>query len=408
MIVVKYKKRSILEYQLLLLLLIGVFNVLPTVFPNTASFVFILIFAFTAVFFGVSIRAIFLKSKNYFKIKNNFLYYFLFFYLIIMLVINLKLDYTSLRELFLSPYVFLPYLLPFVIVNLNENFFNHLIKIVTYGNIFYIFFVFYFLLSSNVIINISFVEDLNKYFSFPNIILLFFYFKLSNKQKALSLIVFFIGFLLAILNGRRSLTWTYSWALIFFFYLNYFNPQSHIIKKIRFFVILMVGALFMIFIYEKYYDALFGNLINRIDFDSRSSVEKDFLNDMSTNNWIFGKGIFGTYKLVETDFLFDSDGSMLYERKIIESGYQNIILHGGIILYSVYLLIILVAIYRGLFVMKSRLGKGFAFFIILYLLESYPAGILTFNLRFFILWVGIFICWNKGVLYYNGGIKNLI
>lgn len=392
--IIKIQKRSILDYQLILLLLIGFFNILHFLFPEAVSVTFVFVFIFTFIFFVISIRYSILKARKN-TLRRNILYYLLFFWLMVMLINNFKFDYVSLRELVISPYAFLPYLLPFVVFNLNYSHIDRIVKTITVSNYIYVILVIIYIFTNSDIRNVGFVEEVNKYFSFPNFFLLFIYFKLNKQQKFISFSVFLIGFLISVFTGRRSLTWVYSWALIFFIYLNYFNANANILKKIRFFFILLLTSFSLFWGYEKYSESFLGRFVSRINEDTRSSVENDFLNDMNFNDWTFGKGVNGTYKLNETDFLYDNEDNLLTERNIIESGYQNLFLHGGPIYFIIYFIIIIIAIYKGFFKSKNIYGKPFAFFILLFVLESYPAGILTFNMRFFLLWICIFACWDN-------------
>ena len=392
------KKPSILQYQLYFLLFVGIFNILPAVEANTSSFSFVLVFLFTSLFFGKSILYSIFHREEKPKLKTSLLFFLYIIVCLILLIRNFKLDYGYLRELVISPYTFLPYLLPLFIRKYNQNFLATVVKVILINNLVYVVLTIIFFINGGSIRSVGFVEDSIKYFAMPNFLLMLIYSKLTNKKKFVTLLVFILSFIISILAARRSLVWTHGWVLILFVFVNYFSSDSGILKKVRLFVLTVIMGFGLLWSYDYYSEKVLGSLFERIDADTRSAVETDFRNDMEIDDWIFGKGIGGTYKLVQTDFLYDENDQKLSERNIIESGYQNILLNGGYFLLFIFIIIYGVAVYRGIFRSHNFYAKAFAAFIILHVVESYPAGIFTFNTRFFILWCCIFTCWDPSFL----------
>ena len=392
------KKPSILQYQLYFLFFIGIFNILPAIEKNTSSFSFILVFLFTSLFFVKSVFYPVFHKDGKIKFKESVIYIIYIIICFLLLIKNFRSDYGYLRELVISPYTFLPYLLPLFIQKYRDDFLATIVKIILINNWVYIVITLYFFLADGSLKSVGFVEDSIKYFAMPNFFLMLIFSKLGNRRKFMTLLVFILSFVISILAARRSLVWTHSWVLILFVFLNYFNSDSNILKKIRFLFLTAFMGFGLFWSYDLYSEKVLGRLFDRIDADTRSAVELDFKNDMDTENWIFGKGIAGTYKLSETDFLYDENDQRLTERNIIESGYQNIQLHGGYILLLIFIFIYGVAVYRGIFRSRNFYAKALAAFIILHVLESYPAGIITFNTRFFIVWCCVFACWDPSFL----------
>lgn len=392
------KKPNILHYQLYFLLFVGFFNILPVINEKTASFSFVLVFLFTALFLFKSLFYPVFNKTHKVKLKSTLIYFAYLIFCFVLLLRNFKLDYGYLRELVISPYTFLPYLFPFLIQKYRDNFLGSLIKIIFINNLVYCILTFYFFASGGSLMAVGFVEDSIKYFAMPNFLLMFIFSKLTDKRKFVTLLVFLTSFIISILAARRSLVWTHSWVLIIFVFINYFSSRFNLLKKIRFVILTVILAFSLFWSYDLYSERILGRLFERIDDDTRSAVESDFLNDMGLENWIYGKGFGGTYKLIETDFLFDENDRKLTERNIIESGYENILLHGGGIMLFIFIIIYGFAVYRGLFKSQNFYSKAFAAFIILHVIESYPAGVLTFNTRFFILWCCIATCWDPTFL----------
>ena len=389
------ENNSIIGPLIISLIGVSIFNILPDVLVNTANFSYVIVFAFTAYFLY---KILFSGGKNKLSIQFNLLYFVLLFWTIIIFLKGFNTDYDFLRSLFLSPYVFLPYTLPFVVKYFSIFDFKKIHSLIHYVNIIYLLFIVFFFIQPNndIMLSIAFVEDVNKYLAFPNFLMLFLFAKLPKKEKLLSIIVFFVGFLISVFTARRSLTWTFGWAFILLVYLLYVNNKKSILKQLRLFIAFIFIGLAMYFFYNKYEEALFGNLMAKIDADTRGTLLRDFDADMEIEDLIFGRGLNGSYLLRETDRKISENYSL--QRNIIEAGYLNIILKGGYIHIVLLLIIYLISIYNGFFKSKNNYSKAFAAFIFLHILEAYPAGVLTFNLRFFLIWFCIAMCFNKQFL----------
>ena len=121
---------------------------------------------------------------------------------------------------------------------------------------------------------------------------------------------------------------------------------------------------------------------NRLEADTRSSVEYDFYRDMNLLDYIFGRGSEG--------LVYSSDWG---KRPMIETGYLNMILHGGIIYLFLYLYILCVSAFRGL-LCRDKLISSFSYFTIILIISLYPGGHLSFSLTTFSLWVCVSYCSN--------------
>jgi hypothetical protein len=111
---------------------------------------------------------------------------------------------------------------------------------------------------------------------------------------------------------------------------------------------------------------------------------------MSTTDYIIGKGLSGTYYCPGID-----QGTNSNYRSIIETGYLNMVLKGGVVYLTLWLLMAVSAIYYGIFRSKNFLAKAGAIWISLFLLFHYPTTINTFTLQYFIFWIAIDICYSR-------------
>jgi hypothetical protein len=113
---------------------------------------------------------------------------------------------------------------------------------------------------------------------------------------------------------------------------------------------------------------------------------------MGPIDWIIGKGIKGQYYCPNVD-----EDAVTNYRSVIETGYLQIILKGGLISLALFVLITVPAIFKGIFYSKNILSKAAGIWILLSLLSLYPATVNTFSLRYLLVWISIGICYSNKI-----------
>lgn len=221
-------------------------------------------------------------------------------------------------------------------------------------------------------------------FVLPCCAFLFYFLNFSKKQKILLVLTVTLALGAALMAGRRS-----SAATVLCFVLTalcYFYFQSN--KKIRIILILLLLiGIIAYYIDLNFWEEKFEFLLERIDSDTRSGVETDFFKDMTTlSDWIFGRGMSGTY-LSPTVAAIDK-----LHRTGIETGYLNLILHGGIFLLAPYVLLMSKAVYCGLFSSCNLLCKACAIYIAFHILFLYPNGTPYLSMEYLMLYLFIALC----------------
>ena len=121
--------------------------------------------------------------------------------------------------------------------------------------------------------------------------------------------------------------------------------------------------------------------------DTRAGVNEELLNQMSDWEKIVGKGLNGRYfmPMRQTDFF---DGW----RYGCETGFLNLVLKGGYIMAFVYIFLLIVPAFQGIFRSKNNFCKGGGFYILWTLIYLYPFGVLDFNISFFFVWMWVMLC----------------
>lgn len=211
--------------------------------------------------------------------------------------------------------------------------------------------------------------------------LLLLYKDTPTKVKQFIFIISILALFCVLLSGRRSASFT-----IIICYICYLLISMKNIKM----KILIIFCSFILFIFLPLlldaFNDYFYFLVDRIGEDTRSGVEKDMVNDMDFFSWIFGRGLYGTY--------YSPTAIDYIHRSMIETGYLNMILKGGIINLLLYVLLLIRTIYNGIFRSKNNLGIAFGYLALMHLILLYPGGHIIMNFEFCIVWFGIAFCNN--------------
>lgn len=214
----------------------------------------------------------------------------------------------------------------------------------------------------------------------------------SKKRSLLALAVIVLTFLLAAVRARRGLMFMSLNVFIFSFFIYYYVHKVKIIiflfSTILIVFIYILGAR----IYNQNRTGLFGYITERLDEKTRHGVEEYFYKDMNVVNWTIGKGMNGQYYcpgIVE--------GTFISYRGVIETGYLQIILKGGLLSFALLLLIAIPAMLKGIFHSENILSKAAGIWILLFLIDLYPATPSTFSMNYLLVWISIGICYSDTV-----------
>lgn len=218
---------------------------------------------------------------------------------------------------------------------------------------------------------------------------LIFFSYFSRKWKFLIIIGFVLAIMAALLQGRRSISIiTLCYPLISI--VLYYNEKKN--KMILLLALLSLGVLIGPQIlarkdFNRFFDKNFVVLSERLEENTRDVVHDDFYKDMKEpTDWIFGRGMSGTYRSVQLSHIGHLNRSM------VETGFLNIILHGGVLMLLPYIIILLYSFYKGFFFSNNIFVKSCSAYVLFHLFLLIPGGHLRFTYECFILFIFIRIC----------------
>lgn len=277
----------------------------------------------------------------------------------------------------------------------NISLYKKLITVIVILDVFYIIYDVIFikdLLNSDYtnLISQGILEQFSKTLSIPNGFILLTFLYHSNKRKVLAIIVSIITLFFAIFRGRRGLVFVYGSILVFSFLFYFIYTKERILTALLGLFVVSILTFKAVQVYQDE-NGFFSLLTERLDEDTRSTVEMYFYADLTTKDWIIGKGINGQYYC---PYLNEDLSGYRY---IIETDYLQMILKGGIVSLILILLIMAPAIINGLFFSRNLLSKAAGAWILLWLVYLYPTSVTTFTLHYMLVWICIGICYSKKI-----------
>jgi len=335
------------------------------------------------------------------EIENNYLrFQYIGFLLWTTTIVfrGISLEYESLKELLFSPIsgIFM-YLVPTALLFQKKPVMFRRIfdAIFIMGGIYLVLcliFIKVLFITYNESRSQALIEYFTQHLALPMGFLLFTYIYHSGKRKWFALLVIVIAFLLAVIRARRGLIFI-TFIIMFFSYLiyQYVNKARLINIVFSVFIIILLSAA-AVRIYEANRKSTFSLITQRISQRTRTSVEQYFYSDLKAKDWLIGKGINGKYFCPG---VIEGAGRVSIYRKVIETGYLQIILNGGIVNVILLLLIVVPAIIRGLFYSKNLLSKAAGMWLVLFIFYSYPGTPVVFTFNYILVWISVGICYSK-------------
>lgn len=348
-------------------------------------------------FIGV---VLFIPSAAYlirYRIKNNYLKVMFGIYLIWSISIifrGIHLNYDSIKTMLVdADFGIFIYGVPLIILFPQKFiFYKKLFKVIVILAISFLLFDILFIkqLLDRSSDTQDVIEYLAKFLSIPCGYILLTYKYHSRNRKLLAFGVMIISLLFALYKARRGLSLICG-SILIFSYLLYLVNTRRVVMTIYLSVLLVLGGVYYeSSIYNINNNKLFSFIAKRGEEDTRTPVELYFYSDLKTNDWILGRGINGEYYCPNID-----ENQLTDYRSYIETGYLEIILKGGIIFLGLYLLILIPALFLGLFYSKNILSKAAAIWIIISLMALYPSTVNTFTLNFLLVWISAGICYSS-------------
>ncbi|HEY3371202.1 MAG TPA: hypothetical protein VGK10_10160 [Prolixibacteraceae bacterium] len=338
---------------------------------------------------GIGLSLIKLGKLNITNIyfRSIFIVYMFWQIYIIMRGIH-DFNYNMFLNILFAPYFFLHYLVPLIIlIPANIFFVKRMFNFFVFLSIF-LFIDFVFFENDLLFTNPNFSEQTVWTLGTGAGFLLLTWFYHNQKIRFLALLAVMLCLFIATITARRNIMITFADFIIFSVIIVLLSSRQSIKSKIYILTMFLGIIIAAYFIFLSYQEKLFGKISEHIDKNTRELVFNAFYQDMTSKDLIIGKGFLGEYYCPGAEKGVDN-------RFLIESGYLQTILKGGVISLALFLLIALPAAYLGIIKSKNILSKASGTIIILWLIDMVPWGMPAINIRYILVWTCIGICYSK-------------
>ncbi len=202
----------------------------------------------------------------------------------------------------------------------------------------------------------------------------------SRKVVLVNILALALCLVIVAIAGRRGMTLNLSCLLFFNLYFCF-----KAVKGARKLLVVLLGTVAIsLSAYMAFNSSSFSYIRQRGFEDNRSGVDMALMSQMTATEKVIGKGLNGRYyyplSSLENDYL----NGWRYGS---ETGFYNIVLKGGYLMAFVYIFLLGIPALRGMFKSRNMFCKAGGFYVFLSLLELYPFGWLSFNIKFLIIWM---------------------
>lgn len=213
----------------------------------------------------------------------------------------------------------------------------------------------------------------------------------TRKKNIFAIIILGLTFILSVIRARRGLMFMSLTMLMFSYLIFQIANKAKILSLVMSFFLITILAYSAVRVYEKNRTDTFGYITERFGQKTRSGVEQYFYRDLKTQDWIVGKGYNGMYYCPGVE---EGVGKITIYRKVIETGYLQVILNGGLISLGLFLLMAIPAVIKGIFFSENFLSKASGVWIFLFLTYMYPGTFTIFSMHYILVWIAIGICFS--------------
>jgi hypothetical protein len=221
-------------------------------------------------------------------------------------------------------------------------------------------------------------------------------FFIGNRKVNISFLIILISLFSVIYLGRRSVVVTLSGFIIASYILNIKSKTRPFIFK---FFPIIIGILILLFFSFNNLTSAFTQKMNeRLTEDTRSELFAMYFIEMS-DYMTFGKGMNGTYYFPMPGGMLE-DGLSITEtenRAVIENGYLQLMLTGGIVHIVLFLMILLPAAIIGIFNSSNYFTRACGIFILLRLIDMLIYGLPSLSMSYILVWICVGVCYSSSL-----------
>jgi len=174
------------------------------------------------------------------------------------------------------------------------------------------------------------------------------------------------------------------------------SKEKNLIFKL--FPWLIAVAVIAFFQSDNLSDTLLDSINKRLYEDTRSTITDMFYMDMDNHKTV-GKGMNAKYFCPIGGGLSEDglDYEVTYYRDVIENGYLQLMLSGGILHIVLFLSIMIPACFNGIFRSSNLFTKSCGALILLWMVFMIGSGLPSLSLGYILIWISVGVCYRKSI-----------
>jgi hypothetical protein len=217
---------------------------------------------------------------------------------------------------------------------------------------------------------------------------------LEKKRANLAFIVLMVGIISFSILARRSDLFTLLAILVSAYFLSLKTTLKP--NVFRYFPVFITLIVIILISNGSIYSTLTSRLEQRLTEDSRSYVVEFFWLSLQ-DDFLLGKGLNGTYYCPIGGELED-EGVIFAElefREVIENGYLQLMLTGGLIHLLLFLLVLIPAAILGIFYSSNLFARASGVVVLLWLIDMLLYGVPMLRINYIFVWICVGICYKS-------------
>lgn len=338
-----------------------------------------------------------IKLINDFKFENSyfkFIFTLFITYQFVIVARGWSFNYTDIKVYLQTSYVFWPMVIPlFVFFDKRIETYGILLKWIYFSGVFFL------------IVCLGYPAILLKRLTAETFITLFVpcgflllnaaYIK--NKKVNVAFLLIFISIVSLTYLARRSALGTLVGFVLTAYVLNTMSDAKT--KIFRYFPIIIIVAVLVLFSssFENSREVFFNKMALRLSEDTRSGVFQMFFSSLK-DHFTFGAGMNGTYYCPLWDAEVDGEifGAVQF-RNLIENGWLQLMLTGGITHIVLFVLVLLPASLKGIFQSSNQFTRACGIVIFLRMIDMFFYGLPALTLAYVLVWICVGVCYKSSI-----------
>lgn len=343
---------------------------------------------------GIYFSRKFLTDFSFESRYFGFIFRVLILYEIFMIIRGIPGDFAGIKQLLQSDIMIWPYIVP-IFVFFDKRF-SSLLLLMNAIYVLGILFLLTCLVYPTIVLYRSTAETFIHAFAFGCGFLLLNARYLAKKKVIVAFLSLLVGVLSFTYLARRNGMVSYVGLMLSALFLYLRNSSAA--RLFQLLPIFLFLGIFLVGAGDYLPTQLTQKFKERATEDTRSDLFDGFFKEME-DHMVVGKGMNGTYFFPINGGVEDQ-GIQFTEvqyRNLVENGYYQLLLNGGIVYIVLFVLTLLPAALLGIFKSGNQFSQACGFIILLWMIDMFIYGLPRLSLEYVLVWISAGVCYKPSI-----------